>query len=74
MIERSEILVKGAEQIILALVKDSNHPISQGVFRYLSTRVSAPTEQWRTVTDNCVPSRKGNQGIRLWFPPSRWQP
>lgn len=42
--ERAEILVKGAEQIVHALVKDNKHPVSQGVCRYLSSRSSSKTK------------------------------
>jgi cation transport ATPase len=35
---RSEILVKGAEPVIYGLVKDSDHPIAQGVRRFLNHR------------------------------------
>jgi cation transport ATPase len=69
MIERSEILVKGAEQIILALVKDNIHPISRGVFRYLSTRVSTPTEQrGGAVTDIVSLPGKGIKASVCGFP------
>jgi Cd2+-exporting ATPase len=37
--QRAEILVEGTEHIVSALVKDNNHPISQGVYRYLSPRM-----------------------------------
>lgn len=42
--ERAEILVKGAEQIVHALVKDNKHPISQGVYRYLAAHPTSATE------------------------------
>ncbi|KAJ3511903.1 hypothetical protein NLJ89_g3840 [Agrocybe chaxingu] len=37
-VERVEILVKGAEPLIMALIKDNKHPISQGVYRYLTSQ------------------------------------
>jgi cation transport ATPase len=69
MIERSDILVKGAEQMILALVKDNVHPISRGVYRHLSTLVSAPTEQHGgTVTDIVSLPGKGIKASVCGFP------
>ncbi|KAF8063296.1 heavy metal translocatin [Lyophyllum atratum] len=43
-VERAEILVEGAEWVVDALVKDNKHPISQGVHRLLSARLSAKTQ------------------------------
>ncbi|CAA7269956.1 unnamed protein product [Cyclocybe aegerita] len=37
-VERVEVLVKGAEPLIMALIKDNKHPISQGVYRYLTSQ------------------------------------
>ncbi|KAG2343050.1 heavy metal translocatin [Suillus weaverae] len=67
--ERVEILVEGAEQIVSALVKDNNHPISQGVRRYLDTHLSAAT-QYRggIVTDIVSLPGKGIKASVCGFP------
>lgn len=44
-VEHAEILVEGAEEIIMILVKDNHHPISQAVYRYLSTHASSTNLQ-----------------------------
>jgi P-type E1-E2 ATPase len=68
-IERSEILVEGAEDIIEDLVKDNNHPISQAVHRYLRSRVrSTPKPKKGQVTDIVVVPGKGIQASLGGYP------
>ena len=43
-VECAEILIKGAEQIVQALVKDNKDLISQGVYCYLSAHLSSTME------------------------------
>ncbi|KAG1738850.1 heavy metal translocatin, partial [Suillus paluster] len=64
-----EILVEGAEQIINTLVKDNRHPISQGVHRYLTARLSATTQhRGGTVTDIVSLPGKGIKASVCGFP------
>ena len=68
-VERAEILIEGAEQIINALIKDNKHPISQGVHRYLSANLSAETQhRGGTVTDIVSLPGKGVKGSVRGFP------
>jgi Cu2+-exporting ATPase len=72
--ERAEILVKGAEQLIHALVKDNKHPISQGVSRYLAACMPASEllalQQQRggTITDIVSLPGKGIKASVCGFP------
>lgn len=69
--ERAEILVEGTEQIVHALVKDNKHPISQGVYRYLSARLPvspARQQQGGTVTDIVSLPGKGIKASVCGFP------
>ncbi|KAF8870201.1 E1-E2 ATPase-domain-containing protein [Infundibulicybe gibba] len=67
--ERSEILVKGAEQIIHALVKDNIHPISEGVYRYLSGSLPSTAEhRGGVVTDIVSLPGKGIKASVCGFP------
>lgn len=67
--ERAEILVHGAEQIVQALVKDNNHPNSQGVYGYLSSRLSPEMEhRGAAVTDIVSLPGKGIQASVFGFP------
>jgi Cd2+-exporting ATPase len=67
--ERAEILVKGAEQIIHAIVKDNKHPISQGVYRYLSAHLSPEmVHRGGAVTDIVSLPGKGIKASVCGFP------
>jgi Cd2+-exporting ATPase len=67
--ERVEILIKGAEHVIKALVQDNKHPISQGVHRYLSAHLSGVAEhRGGAVTDIVSLPGKGIKAKVAGFP------
>jgi Cu2+-exporting ATPase len=66
--ERAEILVEGTEHIVSALVKDNNHPISQGVYRYLSAQRLPESRRGGPVTDIVSLPGKGIKASVCGFP------
>lgn len=59
-VDRADILVDGAEDIIDSLVKDNKHPISQAIHGYLSSRIPSDTKpQKRDIVDITLLPGKG---------------